>query len=338
MIWGVLKLNLADGSNHGICGGLTRRKNMAIVSMRQMLEAGVHFGHQRRYWNPKMGPYIYGIRHRIHIINLEHTLPLFHQALKVVANIAANRGKVLFVGTKFAAQDIIREEATRCGMPYVNYRWLGGMLTNYKTIRQSIKRLKDLEAMEANNSFKGFTKKEMLNLMREKHKLELSLNGIKDMGGLPDALFVIDVGHERIALDEAKRLGIPVIGIVDTNNSPEGVDYLIPGNDDSIGAIRLYCQAIADTILEARSNLPDLTQAAKAEGGEEKAKRKVVTKKAAPKKPAASKNSVEANDSAKKASAAPSSKEEGQKREAAKKPAAKSAKPASKKAVKEEAK
>ncbi len=207
---------------------------MITITMRQMLEAGVHFGHQKRFWNPKMGPYIFGVRHQIHIINLEHTLPLYREALNFVHNIASNRGKILFVGTKQAAQDIVREEATRCGMPYVNYRWLGGMLTNYKTIRQSIKRLKDLEYMRDNHGFEGLTKKETMMSMRELKKLELSLNGIKEMGGLPDALFVIDVGHEKIAVDEAKRLGIPVIGIVDTNNSPDRIDYMIPGNDDSI--------------------------------------------------------------------------------------------------------
>jgi small subunit ribosomal protein S2 len=226
---------------------------MIDISMRQMLEAGVHFGHQTRYWNPKMAPFIFGTRSKIHIINLEETLPLFRDALKVIADIAANRGKVLLVGTKYAAREIVKEEATRCGMPYVNYRWLGGMLTNYKTIRQSIKRLKELEEhLSKEENLTSMTKKEVLNMMRDKDKLAASLSGIKNMGGLPDALFVIDVGHEKIAVMEAKRLGIPVIGIVDTNADPNDVDYVIPGNDDAIRSIRFYCKALADTIIEAR--------------------------------------------------------------------------------------
>jgi small subunit ribosomal protein S2 len=256
--------------------------------MRRMLEAGVHFGHQTRYWNPRMAPFIYGIRHQIHIINLEYTLPRFNEVLGFIGNLAARRGKVLFVGTKQAAQDIVREEAMRCGMPYVNYRWLGGMLTNYKTIRQSIKRLKDLEALRDKGNFAGMTKKETQQMLRELTKLELSLGGIKDMGGLPDALFVIDVGHEKIAIHEAKRLGIPVIGIVDTNNSPDGIDYVIPGNDDSLRAIRLYTSAIADTILEARSNIevPVEKEVEVVEMTDEKtSRRKVVTKKPPAKKP-----------------------------------------------------
>lgn len=260
---------------------------MPTVSMRRMLEAGVHFGHQTRYWNPRMAPFIYGIRHQIHIINLEYTLPRFNEVLGFIGNLASRRGKVLFVGTKQAAQDIVREEAMRCGMPYVNYRWLGGMLTNYKTIRQSIKRLKDLEALRDKNNFAGMTKKETQQMLRELNKLELSLGGIKDMGGLPDALFVIDVGHEKIAIHEAKRLGIPVIGIVDTNNSPDGIDYVIPGNDDSLRAIRLYTSAIADTILEARSNIevPVEKEIEVVEVSEDKtSRRKVITKKAPAKK------------------------------------------------------
>lgn len=226
---------------------------MIEVSMRQMLEAGVHFGHQTRFWDPKMAPYIFGIRHKIHIINLEQTLPLFRDALKFIHDVASNRGKVLFVGTKYAARDIVKEEATRAGMPYVNYRWLGGMLTNYKTIRQSIKRLKEFEELLAHeDNLKNMTKKEVLNLVREKDKLSASLSGIKNMGGLPDALFIIDVGHEKIAVQEAKRLGIPIIGIVDTNVNPENIDYIVPGNDDAIRAIRFYCNAIADTIIEVR--------------------------------------------------------------------------------------
>lgn len=223
------------------------------VSMKQMLEAGVHFGHRTRFWHPKMAEYIYGSRNKVHIINLEKTLPLLNTALNYVHKIAAQKGKVLFVGTKRAAQEIIREEATRCGMPFVNHRWLGGMLTNYKTVRQSIKRLKDLEAMQNSGGFEKLIKREALQLVREMTKLEASLGGIKDMGGLPDALFVIDVGYEHIAVAEAKRLGIPVIGIVDTNHEPDDIDYVIPGNDDSMRAIQLYACAVADTIVAART-------------------------------------------------------------------------------------
>lgn len=222
------------------------------ISMRDMLQAGVHFGHQTRYWNPQMAPYIYGVNNNIHIINLEITQPLFSDALNFIGRIAADKGKILFVGTKYSAQEIVKEEATRCGMPYVNHRWLGGMLTNYRTIRQSIKRLFELEKIAQDGTLNLLKKKEALMLTREKEKLELSMGGIKYMGGLPDAIFVIDVGNEDIAIKEANRLGIPVIGIVDTNNSPEGVDYMIPGNDDAMRAIRLYCRAIADTILEAK--------------------------------------------------------------------------------------
>lgn len=254
---------------------------MTDITMRQMLEAGVHFGHQTRYWDPKMAPYIYGSRHKIHIINLEETLPLFREAVKFIKNIAAKRGKILFVGTKHAARDIVREEATRCGMPYVDYRWLGGMLTNYKTIRQSIKRLKEFEEKIANEkNLEGMTKKEVLNLMREKEKLSANLSGIKNMGSLPDILFVIDVKHEKIAVQEAKRLGIPVVGIVDTNSNPDGIDYVIPGNDDALRSIRLYCKAIADMILEARKGLEleEIKEAKEKEKKEATVKR-VVTKK-----------------------------------------------------------
>lgn len=225
------------------------------VTMRQMLEAGVHFGHQTRSWNPKMGPYIFGARNNIHIINLEETLPRFKDALNFISGITAKKGKVLFVGTKWAAQDIIKEEAIRCGMPYVNHRWLGGMLTNYKTIRKSIKRLKELETMIETNTIQALTKKEALMIERECEKLERSIGGIKNMGGLPDAIFVVDVGYEEIAIHEANKLSIPVIGIVDTNNTPEGVDYIIPGNDDAIRAVSLYVAGIADTILETRATL-----------------------------------------------------------------------------------
>lgn len=226
---------------------------MSAVSMRQMLEAGVHFGHQTRYWNPQMGPYIFGQRNKIHIVNLDKTLPLYNEAMNFVGKLASNGGKILFVGTKRAARDVVREEAQRCGMPYVNNRWLGGMLTNFRTIKLSIKRLKELEAMVEDGSlYKRFKKKEALGLRRELDKLELSIGGIKDMGGLPDALFIIDVGHEDIAVLEAKKLGIPVIGVVDTNNNPNGIDYVIPGNDDAIRAIQLYVQGAAAAVLEGR--------------------------------------------------------------------------------------
>ncbi len=225
---------------------------MATVTMKDMIKAGVHFGHQTRYWNPKMGPYIFGARNKIHILNLEQTLPMFKDALTFVRRVAGNKGKVLFVGTKRAARNIIKEEAQRCGMPYVDQRWLGGMLTNYKTVRQSIKRLKDLEQQEQSGAMDKLIKKEALSLRRELAKLQASLGGIKDMGGLPDALFVVDVGYEDIAIAEANRLAIPVIGVVDSNNDPHGVDYIIPGNDDAMRAIRLYAKTIADTILEAK--------------------------------------------------------------------------------------
>jgi small subunit ribosomal protein S2 len=228
---------------------------MANVSMRQMLEAGVHFGHQTRYWNPKMGPYIFGDRNKIHIINLEKTLPLFNDAMNFVGSLAAKKGKILFVGTKRAAQDVIREEATRCDMPYVNHRWLGGMLTNFKTIKQSVKRLKDLEAMEQDGRIERFNKKEALGLKREMEKLERSLGGIKNMATLPDALFIIDSGHEKIAIQEAKTLGIPVIGIIDTNNDPRVVDYMVPGNDDSGRAIALYARGVADAVISGRASV-----------------------------------------------------------------------------------
>jgi len=226
--------------------------------MRDMLKAGVHFGHQTCHWNPKMASYIYGSRNKIHIINLEKTAPLMSDALNFIGSLASKKGKILFVGTKSAACNIIREEALRCRMPFVDHRWLGGMLTNYKTIRQSIKRLKELEAMFEKNAFGRLNKKEILQLTREKAKLDRALGGIKNMGGLPDALFVVDVGHEKIAVAEAKRLSIPVIGIVDTNNSPDGISYVIPGNDDSVRSIELYAKAVADCVLEARASNPEL--------------------------------------------------------------------------------
>ncbi len=231
------------------------------VTMRQMLEAGVHFGHQTRFWNPKMAPYIFGHRNKIHIINLEKTVVMFNDALKQVSKLAAKKGTILFVATKRQAREIIREEAVRSGSPYVDYRWLGGMLTNFKTVQQSIKRLRDLEAIVADGSIDKVSKKEGLMLRRELEKLERSLGGIKDLQGLPSAIFVIDVGYQKGTVTEAQKLGIPVIGIVDTNHSPLGVDYVIPGNDDSSQAIRLYARGVADAILEGRAQaLTELTE------------------------------------------------------------------------------
>jgi len=226
------------------------------ISMRQMLEAGVHFGHQTRYWNPKMAPFIFGSRNNIHIINLEQTVPLYTSACHFVKNIVADGGKVLFVGTKRSAREAVQTEARRCGMPFVGYRWLGGMLTNFKTIRKSIKRLGEIEEMEANGTFESMTKKEVLMLHREQAKLERSLGGIKDMKSLPDAIFVIDVGHEKIAVHEAKVLGIPVVGVVDTNCSPDEVAYVVPGNDDAMRAAQLYAQGIADAVLAGKESIP----------------------------------------------------------------------------------
>ncbi|UJP06037.1 MAG: 30S ribosomal protein S2 [Nitrosomonas sp.] len=223
------------------------------VTMRQMLEAGVHFGHQTRFWNPKMAPYIFGHRNKIHIINLEKTLVMYEEAMKYVRQLASNRGVILFVGTKRQARDIVREEASRCGAPYVDQRWLGGMLTNFKTIKQSVKRLHEMEAMVQDGTLDRMIKKEALDLQRELDKLNGSLGGIKDMKGLPDALFVIDAGYQKGAIIEAQKLGIPVIAIVDTNHNPEGVQYIIPGNDDSSRAIRLYARGVADAILEGRN-------------------------------------------------------------------------------------
>jgi small subunit ribosomal protein S2 len=234
---------------------------MASVSMRQMLEAGVHFGHQTRFWNPKMAEYIFGERNKIHIINLEKTQPLFVDAMRFIKNIASDGGTVLFVGTKRSARDSIQKEAIRAGMPFVNQRWLGGMLTNFKTVRQSIKRLADLNEMKANGTLEKRGKKEGTMLRREMEKLERSLGGIKDMESLPDVLFVVDVGHEKIAIHEANKLGIPVVAVVDTNCSPEGVDYLIPGNDDAMRAILLYAGAVADTVIEGRATAPALSMA-----------------------------------------------------------------------------
>ena len=223
------------------------------ITMRQMLEAGVHFGHQTRYWNPKMAPYIFGDRNKIHIVNLEKTLPMFNDALKYAKTLAANKGRILFVGTKRQAREILKEEAIRADCAYVNYRWLGGMLTNFKTVKQSIKRLNELELMQEDGSLEKLTKKEGLNLKREYEKLERSIGGIKNMTSLPDAIFVIDVGYENGAVVEATKLGIPIIGVVDTNNSTENIAYVIPGNDDSSRAIRLYARGMADIILEGKN-------------------------------------------------------------------------------------
>ena len=229
---------------------------MPQVTMRQMLEAGVHFGHQTRYWNPRMAPYIFGARGRIHIINLEKTMPLFNDAMNFVSGLAQKRGTLLFVGTKRSAREAIKEDAARCGMPHVAARWLGGMLTNFRTVKQSIARLKEIEAMSTDGRFEKLVKHEVLQLSRERDKLERSLGGIKDMGRLPDALFVIDIGHENIAIQEAKKLGIPVIAVVDTNYDPSLVDYAIPGNDDAIRAVQLYTSAVADAVLEGKAAAP----------------------------------------------------------------------------------
>ncbi len=237
------------------------------ATMRQMLEAGVHFGHQTRFWNPRMAPYIYGHRNKIHIVNLEKTLGLYQEAMKYLKQLSSNRGTVLFVGTKRQAREIMAEEAQRAGMPFVDHRWLGGMLTNFKTVKTSIKRLKDMEVMIAEGSVEQLSKKESLLFQRELDKLNRSLGGIKDMGGLPDALFVVDVGYHKIAVTEASKLGIPVVGVVDTNHSPEGISYVIPGNDDSGKAIRLYARGAADAILDGRSSA--LQEVVKAAGEEE---------------------------------------------------------------------
>ena len=238
---------------------------MSQVTMRQMLEAGVHFGHQTRYWNPKMAEYIFGARNKIHIVNLEKTLPLFTEAQDFVRRLAANKGTVLFVGTKRQAREIIQEEATRAGAPYVDYRWLGGMLTNYKTVKQSIKRLEEKSVILENAEQSGLNKKELLDLQREVDKLQRSLGGIKDMKGLPDAIFVIDTGYQKGTIVEAEKLRIPVSAVVDTNNSPEGVKYVVPGNDDSAKAIRLYCRGIADAVLEGKAQSLQEVQAAVAD-------------------------------------------------------------------------
>ena len=324
---------------------------MSKVSMRDMLQAGVHFGHQTRFWNPKMSQFIFGSRNKVHVINLENTVPAFNEALDVLRAEAAKGNQVLFVGTKRAASKIIKEQAERCGMPYVSHRWLGGMLTNYKTIRASIRRYRELETQQGDGTFDKITKKEVLMRTRMKEKLENSIGGIKDMNGLPDILFVVDVDHERIAINEANKLGIRVVGIVDTNSDPDGVDHIIPGNDDSIRAIKLYAASVADSILEGKAQAAtvsskdefievDAKSAAEAEpvaevaavpeaaapevvaepvAEEKPAAKKAPAKKAAAKKPAAKKAPAK-KAPAKKAPA---------KKAAAKKPAAK--KPAAKK-------
>jgi small subunit ribosomal protein S2 len=332
---------------------------MADVTMRQMLEAGVHFGHQTRYWNPKMAPFIFGERNKIHIINLEKSLPLAREASAFVKATVADGGTVLFVGTKRAAREAVRTHAIRCEMPFVSQRWLGGMLTNYKTIRQSVKRLMTLEQMSEEGGFDGLTKKEILGLSREQEKLERSLGGIKQMRSIPDVLFVVDVDHEDIAIREARKLGIPVVAIVDTNCSPEGVDYIIPGNDDAMRAIELYAGVIADAVLEGKASLPEVAlgeddfveldehgkpkkagakkKSAKRPASKKKVARKTATKKTPEKPAAADEKKAEADDKpAEKAEAKP---EEKAAEKAEAKPEEKAeAKPEEKAAEKAEAK
>ena len=294
------------------------------VTMRQMLEAGVHFGHQARFWNPKMSPFIFGERNKIHIINLEKTLPNYQDAANYLGKVAATKGKgrILFVGTKRAARGLVKEHAQRCGMPYVDHRWLGGMLTNFQTVKGSIKRLKELETMTADGSFARLNKKEALMLTREMEKLDRSLGGIKDMNGVPDALFVIDVGHEKIAISEAKKLGRPVVGIVDTNNSPVGIDYIIPGNDDAMRAIKLYVEGIADAIIESRPQALEVVAGEDGfveldESGEVVVEAKKVVKKKAAKKKVVKKK-VAKKEEAVTADDADAAKEDAPKVEAAK--------------------
>jgi small subunit ribosomal protein S2 len=253
----VLRVPVPGTTKHGpqrAGGGSTMTRSVGMsVTMRQMLEAGVHFGHQTRYWNPKMADFIFGQRNKIHIVNLEKTLAMYNDAMKYVRQLASNRGTILFVGTKRQAREIVAEEAQRCGMPFVDHRWLGGMLSNFKTVKLSIKRLKDLETMVGDGTLERMTKREALSHKREMDKLHKSLGGIKDMGALPDAIFVIDVGYHKIAVTEAKKLGIPIVAVVDTNHSPDGIAYVIPGNDDSSRAIRLYARGAADAVLEGKS-------------------------------------------------------------------------------------
>ncbi len=307
---------------------------MSEVSMREMLEAGVHFGHQTRFWNPKMRNYIFGDRNKIHIINLEKTLPLYKEAVNFIGSLAANRGTILFVGTKRAAGKIIREEAERCDMPFVNHRWLGGMLTNFKTVKQSIRRLKELEAM-MEKGIEGRNKKEILTMTREMEKLDRSFGGIKNMRGIPDALFVIDVGHEDIAVKEAVKLGIPVIGVVDSNNSPDNIDYVIPGNDDAIRAVSLYVQGMADAVITGKESAPKPTAGNKDDFVEtDDAAPVKAAKKKASKKKAAKKKAVKKAESTEEAPAkeTPAKAEADDDEKAVKKVAKKKA--AKKKAVK----
>ncbi|HEV8693934.1 MAG TPA: 30S ribosomal protein S2 [Lysobacter sp.] len=274
---------------------------MPQITMRQMLEAGVHFGHQTRYWNPKMGPYIFGARGKIHIINLEKTVPLFNDAMNFISGVAQKRGVILFIGTKRSARDAIKEEAERCGMPFMTQRWLGGTLTNFATVKKSVARLKELDAAETDGTFQKLVKHEVLTLRRERDKLEASLGGIKEMNRLPDALFVIDVGHEDIAIKEAKKLGIPVIAVVDTNYDPELVDYAIPGNDDAIRAVQLYARAAADSVLEGKAASPQAASVREeefVEAAEGEAKDKAPRGRAPAKKPAADKAGAKKADAA----------------------------------------
>jgi len=328
---------------------------MAKASMKKMLEAGVHFGHRARFWHPKMEPFIYGTRNGVHIINLEKTLPQFNDVLNFASKTSAQGGSILFVGTKRAASNIIKEEAIRCGMPYVNHRWLGGMMTNYKTIKASIKRLKDLEFL-AEESFAQYSKKEALSMIREMEKLERSLGGIKDLGGIPDVVFVVDIGHERNAVREAQTLQLPIIGVVDSNHNPEGIDYMIAGNDDSIRAISYYAREIANAVLEAKASIStkkaskekDIkTEAKKPVAKKPKTKPEAVAanetvteteaKKPVAKKPKTKTEAVSANEAVteteakKPAAKKPAAKKPAAKKPAAKKPAAK--KPAAKKAA-----
>ncbi len=275
---------------------------MSNVTMREMLEAGVHFGHQTRFWNPKMAPYIFGERNKIHIINLEKSLPMCNDAISYLGSVAAKKGKVLFVGTKRAASDAVKKHAESCNMPFVNHRWLGGMLTNFRTVRQSIRRLKELDEMEAKDSYDAKNKKEVLNLHHEQEKLNKTLGGIKEMGGLPAALFVIDVGHENIAIQEANKLGIPVVGVVDTNNSPAEIEYIIPGNDDSMRAINLYAGLVADAINEGKASITvaagseELVEIADEDASAPAAKKKVAVKVKAKAKPATSEEAPAAEE------------------------------------------
>lgn len=272
---------------------------MPKLTMRELLEAGAHFGHQTRYWNPKMGKYIFGARNKIHIINLEQTLPMFNDALNFISKLASKRGNLMFVGTKRSARGAIKEEAEKCGMPFVSHRWLGGMLTNFRTVRQSVRRLKNLEKMHTDGTFEKLVKKEILQHTREQEKLERSLGGIKNMKGLPDALFIVDIGNEKIAVQEAKKLGIPVIAIVDTNDDPDTVDYPIPANDDAFRAIRLYAGAVAEAVLEGRASITTGVGAEiNAEDGDEKPAK---AKKKTAKKAGSKKTSTTAKSASKKA-------------------------------------